>query len=87
MVVFYTFLGLVLIRLVALAVFLLLLLTAGPGCPACGRETIRIRSRALARLLTWLERRFCVHCGWAGLTRRGRPLARAAALESVPTTS
>lgn len=72
MVVFYTFLGLVLIRLIFTGLFLWLLVPVGPACPACGGETIRIRVRDAAPLLSWVERRWCLRCGWGGLTRRSR---------------
>lgn len=75
MVIFYTFLGLVLLRVVVITVLLLLLLTVGPACPACGRDTIRIHNAGVVRLFPWIERRFCLHCGWGGLTRRRRTAA------------
>lgn len=82
MVVVYTFLGLVLLRLIFIGLFLLLLLSVGPACPACGGDTIRVRPRGPARLLAWIERRWCLSCGWGGLTRRKR--APAPVVESVP---
>lgn len=83
MVVVYTFLGLILIRVVFMGLFLWLLLSVGPACPACRGETIRVRMRG-ARWLLGVERRWCMACGWEGLTRRaGR---QATVPESIPAT-
>lgn len=70
MVIVYTFLGLIILRVMAIGVLFLLLLYVGPQCPACGGETIRIQSSGPGRLLPWLERRWCLGCGWRGFTRR-----------------
>ncbi len=72
MIVFYVFFGLVLIRLVAIVIILLVALSVGPQCPACGREAILIRTPWLRLLSNWIERRWCMTCGWQGLTRRSR---------------
>ncbi len=72
MIVFYVFFGLVLIRLVAIVIILLVALSVGPRCPACGREAILIRTPWLQLLSNWIERRWCMTCGWQGLTRRSR---------------
>ncbi len=71
MIVFYVFFGLVLIGLAAMVIILLMALSLGPRCPACGRETILIRT-PLRLLSNWIERRWCMTCGWQGLTRSGR---------------
>ena len=78
MLAFYTLLALVLIRFVFVGLLILLLVSAGPSCPACGcGETIRVRSRGpLAWLGAWVERRFCLECGWDGLTRGLRRVAQ-----------
>lgn len=79
MLAFYTLLALALLRLVFMGLLVLLLVSAGPSCPACGGgETVPVRSRGpLQWLGTWVERRFCLECGWSGLTRRLRRVARA----------
>ena len=73
MVVVYVFLGLVLLRLVFIAALVALLLSVGPSCPACGGATLLVRPPRWRRRLRWLEHRWCLDCGWAGWTRRGRP--------------
>lgn len=70
MVIVYTFLGLIVLRVIAIGVLFLLLVSVGPACPACGGETIRIQSGGAGRLVPWLERRWCLGCGWRGFTRR-----------------
>lgn len=78
MLAFYTLLVLVLLRLVFIGLLVWWLVSVGPSCPACGGgETIRVRSRGpLGWLGAWVERRFCLQCGWGGLTRRLRRVAR-----------
>lgn len=73
MIAFYTLLALVLLRLIFIGFLILLLLSAGPRCPACGGHTIRIRDPGLVLWLgAWVERRFCLDCRWGGLVRRAR---------------
>ncbi len=72
MIVFYVFFGLVLIGLAAMVMILIVALSLGPRCPACGREAILIRTPWLRLLSNWIERRWCMTCGWQGLTRRGQ---------------
>ncbi len=71
MVLALVFLGLVLIRLAVMGLFLLVIVSVGPGCPACGCEAVLVRSPWLIRRLKWLQRRWCMSCGWQGLLRRG----------------
>lgn len=71
MVLVLVFLALVLIRLVVMGFFLLLIVSVGPGCPACGGETILVRSYRLLRRIRRLERRWCLGCEWEGMVRRG----------------
>jgi hypothetical protein len=52
-------------------------LPRGHGCPECGGDTIHLRNRtvrALSRLTprSVLQRRWCLCCGWEGLTRLPR---------------
>lgn len=70
MVVFLVFLGLILIRVLAIGLILLAALNVGPECPACGGTTLLMRTRWLRRQ-HWLQRRWCLDCGWEGLLRRG----------------
>lgn len=81
MIVFYVFAGLVVIRLVAIVVILLVALSTGPTCPACRGETLAIRTPWL-KLAPWIERRWCLSCGWSGLLRRGQPTSAKAPMEA-----
>jgi len=52
-------------------------LPEGRTCPLCGGETLRLRSRWL-RAVSWLMRnrelqsRWCLVCGWVGISRLSR---------------
>lgn len=83
MILVLVFLALVLIRLVVMGLFLLLILSVGPDCPACGCDTLLVRSPRTLRHIRWLERRWCLGCEWEGLVRRG-PSQRVEA--AVPKT-
>lgn len=66
--------------------FFLLFLFLPPGreCPRCTGETIQIRSRLLRPIQRLASRRWCLGCGWEGVTRNvvmRRPLPK---LEVVP---
>lgn len=74
MIVTFVFAGLVLVGLATMCVILQLALSLGPWCPACGRSAVLIRSPWPLRLLSWLEQRWCLSCGWHGLLRRGLPI-------------
>ncbi|HUL48960.1 MAG TPA: hypothetical protein VLT79_02975 [Gemmatimonadales bacterium] len=50
-----------------------LLVPRGVTCPRCGLEMMPIRNIALDRILPLLQRRWCLDCGWNGVTRRVRP--------------
>lgn len=68
-------------------------LPRGVGCPQCGRDTVALQRRVLTVLLRavargGLSRRWCLHCGWEGFSRRSRetqppPLVMAAPAASV----
>lgn len=50
----------------------------GPGCGQCAREAVPLQRRWLRRLSrvlpgVQLERRWCLHCGWEGITRSPSP--------------
>ena len=47
-------------------------LPGGQQCPTCGAETLAVRTALLRPVRRWLTRRWCVCCGWQGLTKRGR---------------
>lgn len=84
MIAFYTLLGLVFLRLIFIGFLILLLLSTGPACPACGGRTIRIKDRRLVLWLgAWVERRFCLDCRWGGLVRRARGVPAPLA-DSIP---
>lgn len=63
---------------------LFLFLPAGKDCPRCTGETIAIRARLLRPIARLASRRWCLSCGWEGVTRNAvmrRPLPK---LEVVP---
>jgi predicted RNA-binding Zn-ribbon protein involved in translation (DUF1610 family) len=72
MTVFFVFLGLVLVGAATVCVVLLLALSAGPSCPACGGEALLVCLARRLRRVPLIERRWCTACGWEGLLRRGR---------------
>ena len=72
MMVVSVFLGLVVIGCSCGSLIVLAAVNVGPECPACSGDSLLIRSVWMRRLIPWLERRWCLRCGWQGLTRRGR---------------
>lgn len=63
---------------------LFLFLPAGRECPRCTGETVAIRSRLLRPVQRLASPRWCLMCGWEGVTRTvvmRRPLPT---LEVVP---
>lgn len=60
----------VMMRLAIVSVVAYLLLPRGPACPHCGERMAALRNRFFDRLVTVLERRWCLGCGWNGLVRR-----------------
>lgn len=63
---------------------LFLFLPAGRDCPRCAGETVAIRSRLLRPVQRLANLRWCLMCGWEGVTRTvvmRRPLPT---LEVVP---
>jgi hypothetical protein len=65
-------------------VLLFLFLPAGRECPRCAGETVPIRSRLLRPARRIASMRWCLACGWEGVTRNAvmrRPLPK---LEVVP---
>lgn len=68
------FLGLIVTGTTCASLILILAVSVGPRCPACGGDALLVqRSWLLRRLIPWLEQRWCMSCGWGGITRRGRP--------------
>lgn len=65
-------------------VLLYLFLPSGRGCPRCAGETLPIRSRLLRPFRSFATSRWCMSCGWEGVSRLAvirRPLPK---LEVVP---
>lgn len=63
---------------------LFLFLPSGRDCPRCAGETVSIRSRLLRPFRRFANLRWCMACGWEGITRTAvmrRPLPK---LEVVP---
>lgn len=77
MIPFLVFLGLVLIRVAAVAAILIVALHKGPDCPACRGSTVWLETPWLPPFIRGLQRRWCLDCGWEGWVRRGR--------QTVPT--
>ena len=59
------------LRVLFVAAFAYLVLPRGTECPHCGAPLSQVRGGWLA-LLSGVERRFCLECGWTGLVRRRR---------------
>ena len=55
-------------------------------CPHCGETTARLLGPRLAAFLK-LERRFCLECGWSGISKRDRRSAVADGRPRIPTAS
>jgi hypothetical protein len=65
-------------------ILLYLFLPIGRECPRCAGETLPIRSRLLRPVRSLATLRWCIGCGWEGVTRGAvvrRPLPT---LEVVP---
>ena len=60
------------LRIAIVTAVVYLLLPQGRSCPHCGGEMTAIRNRFFDRVLSALERRWCVECGWDGIVRRVR---------------
>jgi len=63
----------VLLRFIIITAVVYLLLPAGPLCPHCKVDMLSVRNRFIDTFLPMLQRRWCMECGWNGLTRRIRP--------------
>jgi hypothetical protein len=69
-VVFLLFTVLLRVGLVAAVVYIMLPVTR--ACPRCAAELTSIRHPLLRYLLPNVEHRWCLTCGWNGVTRRMR---------------
>lgn len=61
-------------KLVLALVMIFLLLPDDERCSECDGETLMLRMGPAGRLTSWLlfrqlQRRWCPHCGWEGLSR------------------
>lgn len=77
MIVFWVLLALVAIRVLFVVGFAYVLIPYGRRCPACGAETVPIRSDGPIAFLPSIERRWCVECGWSWFRRRLPPRSAA----------
>lgn len=62
------------LRFVLVAALAYLVLPRGTTCPHCAAPLTPVRSGWL-EALAGLQQRFCLECGWNGLTRRTRAAA------------
>jgi hypothetical protein len=58
------------IRFIIVLAIVYLLVPRGVECPHCKTEMMLIRNRVLERVIPSLQRRWCLECGWNGVTRR-----------------
>ena len=72
MVIAYTLLALVLLRVAVILAAALLLIAPVSACPACFQPSLPIRRAWLTPFAPWFEWRWCPHCGWQGPARRVR---------------
>jgi len=66
----------VLLRFAIILAVAYLLLPKHARCPHCDAEMMPIRNRFLRRVVPWIERRWCMECGWNGVVRRSRTPTR-----------
>jgi hypothetical protein len=65
-------------------ILLYLFLPSGRDCPRCAAETVPVRSSFLRPLRRVVGLRWCMSCGWEGITRTTSTHAPAPAYEVVP---
>lgn len=64
----------VLLRFVLVAALAYLVLPRGTVCPHCAAPLTQVQAGWWS-VVTGLERRFCLECGWTGVVRRSRRAA------------
>ena len=64
----------VLLRFVLVAALAYLVLPRGTVCPHCGAPLAQVQAGWWS-VVTGVERRFCLDCGWTGVVRRTRSSA------------
>lgn len=72
-VVVLVFFGLVLLRVLFVAVGAMAIIRPVRACPACFEDTIPVRKPLLERLGRSFEWRWCPACGWEAVARKTRP--------------
>ena len=60
----------VMLRFTIVVSVVYLLLPTARACPHCADELVLIRHPVLRRLLSLVEHRWCLRCGWTGIVRR-----------------
>ena len=75
MIIVYVFLGLVLLRVVLIALGAAMLIRPVQQCPACFYDTLKLQ-RSVVGMRKWIEWRWCPSCGWQGLARVTTPIER-----------
>ncbi|HET9985480.1 MAG TPA: hypothetical protein VFQ38_17900 [Longimicrobiales bacterium] len=73
MLIFYTLLALVALRVVLIVVAIAVLVGPANACPACFQPTLAVHRRWLRWLASGIEWRWCPTCGWQGPARRSEP--------------
>lgn len=63
--------GLFVLRIIAATVVFAVLLPRGDRCLNCDAKTVRVGSVVWDRICPLFRKRWCLHCGWIGLLRRG----------------
>jgi hypothetical protein len=65
-------------------ILLYLFLPSGRDCPRCAAETVPVRSRMLRPVRRVAGVRWCMSCGWEGITRATTVHTASAVMEVVP---
>src|SRR5712692_1565848 len=77
----------VLLRVLLVALVVLLLKPRRRRCPQCGEAVVPVQGPRILSLLV-LERRWCMNCGWTGITRKFPPVTSGARVApNVPIAS
>ncbi|MGQ0765308.1 MAG: hypothetical protein ACT4OZ_06550 [Gemmatimonadota bacterium] len=63
--------GLFVLRIIAATVVFAALLPRGDRCLNCDAKTARVASVLWDHICPLFRKRWCLHCGWIGLLRRG----------------